>query len=262
MVSQVKSPKNVDTRSQQSSADTSLANTRIFNVFDNLYNTGLNCTCKLILYICTAIPFIKSVQVLEITSGGCDYVDDSLGLRISAPEGVVSTEKVLTLRFGMALHGPFEVSSGNLSSLISPILMLHSCDDTELELPITITLPIIISQATDSDLTKYNIKVVKANYDSTSSQFIFEEDNTCSIHLFSENDRSYATISLSHFCFISLLADSTLRDKAMDFDCCICPMCPSQEALSSRNFSFYLCITYYIQPCITVSYDHGAFNFI
>ena len=156
----------------------------------------------------------------------------------------------------MALHGPFEVSFGNLSCLISPILMLHSCDDTELELPITITLPIIISQATDSDLTKYNIKVVKAKYNSTSNRYRFEEDNTCSIHLFSENDRSYATISLLHFCFKALLADTELRDRtrAMERNCCICTMCPSQEVLSSGSFSYYLCVTYFIPPCIEVCY--------
>ena len=168
----------------------------------------------------------------------------------------MSAEKVLTLRFGMALHGPFEVSFGNLSSLISPILMLYSCDDTKLELPITITLPIIISQATDSDLTKYNIRVVKAKYNSTSNRYRFEEDNTCSIHLFSENDRSYATISLSHFCFKALLADTELRDstRAIERNCCICTMCPSQEVLSSGSFSYYLCVTYFIPPCIEVCY--------
>ena len=207
----------------------------------------------IILY---TVPFIKPVQELQITSEGCDFIDDSLGLRIFVPEGIVSKEKVLTLQFGMALHGPFEVSSGQLSSLISPILMLHCLNGTKLveDLPVTITLPIIISHAVDSDSKKYNIKAMKAKYISTSNCFTFEEDYSCSIHLFSENDRSYASISLSHFCFIALLADSKLKDRAMDLDCCICPMCPSQEALSSGSFSYYLCVTFYIQPCIMVSY--------
>ena len=200
----------------------------------------------------TSIPFIKPPQVFHITSRSAVYNDDSLGLCISAPEGSLEAGEELKVHIGLTLHGSFEKPS---TSLISPILMVHTYDKVQLKHPLTVKLPIILSQVSDKDVKRYGVHIKKSTDASVSSSGLIsfkdiEED--VYFNLYSKEGRSYAVFSISHFCFISLHMRPELKDSAAKLGCCICPLIPSQEAIISGTFSFYLCVTYYMEPCIQV----------
>ena len=81
------------------------------------------------------------------------------------------------------------------------------------------TLPHILSQATDSDVTALNIRLTKAT--AVNSQFTDVDSYESQIYLWEKDGKGYATISLHHFCFISLRAKIDCRE-AKSFGYCVC----------------------------------------
>ena len=202
----------------------------------------------------TELSFVKPVEVLQITNKGTRYCDDSLGLCIEIPEGAVSEGFLLQLEVGVCLYGPF-VFPGNLNP-IAPVLMLCPQNDVQLNKELRITLPHILSHATEKDVDDLGIEVIKADH---TNLFITRECVFNNIigesNLFFHTFDSYevATFTLSHFSFVTLHATTT-REVAERKRYCICPLLPSPEAVSSGNCTYHLCVTYVMAPCLKVGY--------
>lgn len=200
---------------------------------------------KLVLPV--PLSFIKPVKLFQVTKKGEEYVDDSLGLHIVVPEGAVSEDYHLKLEVGMCLHGPFLLPPRTIRT--SPILMLHPQENTILRKPIEVTLPHIVSKVTKT----CDIQVIKADF-RAKGQYSFC-DIECSINMHRKYNKSYATFSLTHFCFISLRAKID-RQEALTCGYCICALCPFPLPPACSSFSYFLALTFDMDPCIEVNKFH------
>ena len=153
----------------------------------------------------------------------------------------------------MLLHGPFQFPSRQ----ISPIVMLRPVTiPADLLSPIKITLPHIIIDETVSDMDKLCVKLMKANHITLDhdGQYIFSDITAADDNVFFHicDGKGYATISLTHFCFLTLRLDAEKRSYAYKVGCCVCPFFPSQKDVLSRKFHFQLGVTYYMDVFIEV----------
>ena len=189
------------------------------------------------------LSFIKPVKFFEATKNGGKYVDDNLGLCIKVPKGAVPEDCCLKLEVGMCLHGPFLLPPG--TTRVSPILMLHPQENIKLRKPIEVTLPHMIRKATKT----LDIQVIRADYKARSHYSFC--DIKCSINMHNKGTKSYATFSLRHFSFVSLRATID-RQEALTHGYCICALCPSPSLLASSPFSYFLALTFDMDPCIEV----------
>ena len=76
--------------------------------------------------------------------------------------------------------------------------------------------------------------------------------------LHNEDGYGYATFSLTHFCFVTLRATTSI-DLARRRGYCMCPMFPASQlggAVSDSIHIFHLCVTYYMKPCLEVRTMH------
>ena len=206
------------------------------------------------LSVCQAIqflphlPFIKPVEVFQVTSTGGVYRDDSLGICITVPEDAVPEFTIFPIEVGTFLYGRFQFPEG--STPISPILMLCPQKNIPLKKPITVTLPHILFEATKGDVESLNIRVVKADHtsflfpNSGLEKSVFEDINLIESRI-SFDDQNSITFSVSHFCFFSVRANNAKKKR-----CCICPLIPIDR--STGAFTYRLCVTYFMQPCIQV----------
>ena len=216
-------------------------------------------TDEQILQFYSKLPFIKPVEVFQISSRGGQYRNDSLGLCIDVPEGAVPEGRLLQLEIGMCLYGPFKFP-GNLYP-IAPILMLCPQSNIKLSRRLRITLPHIISDADEGEIDFFDVQVIKADHTSlfTATETIFDNiigESNLSLH--TSSNCEVATFELSHFCFVTLRATANLQELAERMGYCICPLLPSPKAMSSGNFMYPLCVTYHIKPCLEVSkLQHG-----
>ena len=192
------------------------------------------------------LSFIKPVDKFEITSAGGMYHNDSLGLSIEAPEGIIPQGSVLPIKIGMCLHGPFKFS--NDCTPIAPILMIHPPEDVCLLKPLKITLPLILTKPNDSDVKALGIQVVKAEHATNNCTFKELDESCTNLKLHSQNGFGYATFSISHFCFISVRANNN-NEVIKRSGYCIYPLYSNP----STGVTYHLCVTYFTEPCITVS---------
>ncbi len=192
------------------------------------------------------LPFITPVEVFQVTSAGGVYKDDSLGISITVPEGAVPEFIIFPIEIGTCLYGPFQFPQG--SSLIAPILMLCPQKNIPLKKPIIVTLPHILTEATEGDIECLNIRVVKADHatfrGSGLEKCVLEDIDPCESHA-SFDDQNSITFSVSHFCFLSVRAKNAKKKN-----CCIFPLIPIDR--STGVFTFRLCVTYFMKPCIQV----------
>lgn len=207
------------------------------------------------------LTFVKPVQVLQITHAGIKYQDDKLGLCVIFPEGAIPKNCKLCLEVGMSLFGPFKFPMN--TTPISPILMLCPQEDISLQKPFSVTLPHIIDKATEGDVEAMGIGVVKANhtaeaYLGTQKQFSFEDTDSKVVfeqirQFEDENSKEYATFSLTHFCFISLRINESMKlevRKRKSF--CIGPFYPTRISVTTPVLTFHFPITYYMDPWLEV----------
>ena len=198
------------------------------------------------------LSFIKPVEVLQITSKRMSYCDASLGFCIDIPEGAVSEGFLLQLEVGVCLYGPF-VFPGNLNP-IAPILMLCPQNDVQLNKELRITLPHILSHATEKDVDDLGIEVIKADHTNLflARECVFDNiigESNLSFHAF--DNYEFATFTLSNFSFVTLRAN-TSREDTEGKKYCICPLLPPPETVSSGNYTYPLCVTYFMAPCLEV----------
>ena len=201
----------------------------------------------------TKFPFIKPIQIIQVSSNGEQYCDDSLSLRIDIPEGAVPKGSLLHLAVGMCLYGPFKFPDG--LHPITPILMLCPQSNIELSKSYRVTLPHIIEDAEDGDVEALGIEVIKADHMKSlvAGESIFDTIIKDSHLSFSTlNNIEQATFSLSHFCFITLRGKKKSEVQGRT-RYCVCPLLPPPRTGSSHVFTYHLCVTYFMSPCLKVS---------
>ena len=200
------------------------------------------------------LPFIKPVEILQVSSSGKQYCDESLGLSIDIPQGAVPESSLLHLEVGMCLYGPFKFPTDLCP--IAPILMLCSRNDITLHKDIQITLPHnIIFDDTNNTATN-GIKVIKANHRSLfeTGESVFNNIvQHCDILFCTQNSFGLATFSLRSFSFVTLFADRDNFEVARQRGYCVCPLFPLPSAHPTVSLTFYLCVTYFMKPCLEVS---------
>ena len=206
------------------------------------------------------LKFVKPVEVLQVTHEGKDFFEDSLGVCIKFPKGAIPKGSQLHLEVGMCLYGPFEFPAN--TSPIAPILTLCPQESIPLLKPITITLPHIIDQATESDVKDAGIKVLKADHNcllqgtpDLPSLYVFEDIDS-SISFEQIGDENYATFPLLHFCFITLRRDRSIQSdfaKRINITYCISPLYPRNIAAATSEIPYHYPITYYMKPCFEVT---------
>ena len=201
----------------------------------------------------SVLPFVKPVEVIQVSSKGGLYLDDSLGLYINVPEGAVPEGSLLHLEIGMCLYGPFRFPKDLYP--IAPILMLCPQSDIKLHKSVTITMPHIIADAEDIDSEAHGIQVIKADHSSilqaSKSMFnIVLQNSNLSFHI--RDGFALASFTLSSFSFVSVFEKRENIGVAKSRGYCICPLLPLPSAISSGTFTFYLCVTYFMRPCLEV----------
>ena len=203
------------------------------------------------------IPFIRPLDEFEVSSSGRKYSNDSLGLYIEIPEEAVPEGSLLRLEVGMCLYGPFKFPKDMYP--IAPILMLCSKSDIKLHRSVNITVPHIIADAKHTDIETHGIQVIKADHTSLliAGECIFDnviQDSNLSFKTY--KGFGLATFSLPHFSFVSIFEKRDNIEIAKERGYCICPLLPSPSAYSSATLTFYLCVTYFMQPCLEVSIQY------
>ena len=203
----------------------------------------------------TILPFIKPVNVLQVSSKGKLYTDISLGMSIDIPEGAVPENSLLQLEVGMCLYGPFKFSDDLYP--ISPILMLCPQTDIKLNQSIKVTLPHIMKDVTSENVEELGIQVVKADHTSLvfDDSCVFDSvvgDSNPLVH--NKDGKGYVTFSLRHFCFVCVRTDHKFEDVVCG-GYCICPMLPvprDNVFKSPCDIFYHLCVTYCMDPCFKV----------
>ena len=202
---------------------------------------------------CTELPFIKPIKLFEVSSKGEQFSDTSLGLCIDIPEGAVPQGTVLRLEVGMCLYGPFKFPT-NLYP-ITAILMLYSKNEIKLHRSVKITMPHYIFFDDAEASSGLGIEVIKANHRSLflDDEYVFDNIiQDCNLSFHSSNGCNLATFYLQSFSFISLFANHDNYEVAKRRGYCICPLLPDSSTIPSGSLKFYLCLTYFMLPCIEV----------
>ena len=161
---------------------------------------------------------------------------------------------ILHLKVGMCLYGPFKFPTDLCP--IAPILMLCSQNDVTLHKNIKITLPHSITFDDTNDTGTYGIKVIKADHRSLfeTGECVFSSVvQNCGLLFHTQNSFGLATFSLQNFSFITLFTNRDNFEVARQRGYCICPIFPFPSAHSPDSLSFYLCVTYFMKPCLEVS---------
>lgn len=235
-------PKTLESKSQEPAQVITMPKTLIAKISDAELDSS-------------SLPYIKPIQQLTLDKAGGTYSDETLGIVINIPEGAIEEHNQTVLYVGMCLYGPFTFPQD--SAPIAPVLMLHPKQSISLLKPIRVTMPHMLDQANDYDIKPLGIKVIKAAHDHTPTtdearDFIFKDLNQeeCCISLTSRGDKSFASFSLLHFCFITLRA-TTSREVAKRRGYCICPLYPIQ-VLPNTTATFHLIVTYYMDPWLEV----------
>ena len=181
---------------------------------------------------------------------GGEFIDKRLGLSIRVPKGAVSEGCNLKLEVGMCLRGPFLLPPD--TTRISPILMVHPQENIHLQTPLEITLPHIIHK--DEEIGIDDIQVIKADHQelkySSVKKYIFKDVDPKESNL-KMHTKGYVTFFLTHFCFVSLQTKLS-RERAVAFGYCVCPLCPIPSQTFSGQFSYFLALTFFMEPCIEV----------
>ena len=201
----------------------------------------------------TELQFIKPVKFFEVSNEGGQFSDNNLGLCIDVPEGAVPQGTTLQLEVGVCLYGPFKFPSGLYP--IAAILMLCSKNEVKLHKNLEITIPhyIIFDDIEASECL--GIKVIKAGHRSLllAGEYVFDNiihGSNLSFH--TRNGYNFATFSLQSFSFISLFANRDNYEVAKRRGYCICPLLPVSSTISSDSLTFFMCVTYFMSPCIEV----------
>ena len=109
-----------------------------------------------------SIPFLKSMEVISVTSKGAEYSCGEYGVRVKVPEGALPPLMHSTLEVGIASHGPFEFPTEMIP--FSPILWICMPHESLLLKLVEITLPHCLTDLGENDPIIDDIGFLKANH--------------------------------------------------------------------------------------------------
>ena len=138
-----------------------------------------------------------------------------MGVMIEIPKGAIEGRLTVSIKLGIAMHGPFSYPTD--VHPISPILFLCPQEEVRLLQPIKIVLPHFMDYSMQDDP---GVIVLKAYHDyHTDGQYNFKPLNskTKGLSLFKHERYSYCLLSLDHFCF-TCIANHVDEQSARKFN--------------------------------------------
>lgn len=199
-----------------------------------------------------SVPFLKPIEVISVTSKGAEYSCEEFGVSVKIPEGAIPFWLHSCLEVGIAPHGPFEFPAGMMP--ISPILWVCMPHESLLLKPVEIRLPHCLTDLSEADPLKQDIRFLKANHDLDYSMnsngrrvFRFKEADG---HI-SFPDCASGVLQTKRFCFKCLGIEKSPESTRKRGYCLLYTIPKQWPNLSIVNIS--IGITYFLQACIEVS---------
>lgn len=212
------------------------------------------------------VPFQDQVQILEFDSTGREYKNSEHGITISIPEGAIPQGEIVHMEVAVALHGPFQFSSGKRP--ISPILWLCTQEDVTFLKPFTIVLPHTMIDLSPDDVQKFGVSFAKADHRSTTlhdgkQKYVFKsfrQDVTAALE--TDNGRGFAILQVDHCCFLCLqmnekdkvppeIAHQMAKKMGYYIHCIECLEAQYPSASPPRDV-IHFCVSYFLETCIKV----------
>lgn len=211
-------------------------------------------TAKSSIYFqCTSLELLTDpLRSFTVTSKGKTLTCLDHDITIKIPPGAIHSRNQVEIEVGVLLYGPFVFPEG--IKPISPILWVCAKPEIKFQKPVEITVPHVLSSLTEKETKIYGVTFLKANHrafilkqDSSSKYFQFKScygDDTRST--FSSNQ---GTISINHFCFLCIGAQSS-RQLYQRASYCITRIEPKPWPPET---TIYFCISYFLTTCIKVN---------
>ena len=183
--------------------------------------------------------FLQPLEVLSFDHMGAKYRNEGMGVMIEIPEGAVEEGMVVTIKVGIALHGPFNYPT-NVHP-ISPVLLL--CPEKEIHLlkPIKIVLPHIMDSLQEDE-----VMLLKAHHFNGCS---FTPIKSESMMLFKQKRFNYCLFSINHFCYMCIGRDRSKSEAekfGYDLTCVVPKVCKKSDKI-------FIYLSFNMEPCIKVS---------
>ena len=210
------------------------------------------------------VPFFDEVRILEFDASGREYQNREHGISISIPEGAIPGGELVHFEVAVALYGPFQFDGDKRP--ISPILWLCPQEHVILQKPITITLPLTMTDLSQSDADMFGMSFAKADHCLTAlvhgkQKYVFKQfkqDWT----LLTDKRGCNASIQVDHCCFWCLqmnkrdkVPPDVARQMAMKMGffvhCIECLESPYPTVSPPRDI-IHFCVSYFLETCIKV----------
>ena len=189
------------------------------------------------------VDFIDPIQVFTVESDGGVFHSAQNDITIKFPRGAVpDNSPPVTVQFGVALNGPFDVPDGKKP--VSPFMWF--CTDVPnfvFHRSIEIVMPHYISLS-ESDCNK--LKFMKAQHkDGDNDDFLFKD---CTDPMRFKARSNHGVLLTKHSCFLCIAAKIS-ESMVMNANYCLMKVTPK---VCDKVFKLYFIATYFLQTCMEV----------
>ena len=198
------------------------------------------------------IPFLKQRQIIKFNCSGAKFVGfGEIGIDI--PPNAIPEGNTGRLEVGVCLCGPFGFDANYRP--ISPILWL-CLQNTQLDKPVRVTLPHIIPDLSEEELTCFGVRFAKADHDCHTDHggkrmYKFRPCLDVEPSYYSSMGKGYGVLQTKHFCLMCLVAPelgSDMSERAATAHisgyCLVCVRGPSV---------LHICALFFLKTCLEVS---------
>ena len=195
----------------------------------------------------SGIHFINSLDVITCGPAGGVFHSKSNNVTIKFPEGAVpSSMHSISIEFGVALLGPFDMPSNTEIRPVSPFIWI-CCDTPEFVFskPITVIIPHCISCDSEQDCKALMFMKADQNYFNSDGRFQFRKCDAMSAFRPHTMKGSCTTI---HSCFLCICSESS-NIAISNANYCLMMVMPRQP---EERYEVIFCITYLLETCMEV----------
>lgn len=194
------------------------------------------------------IHFVNSLDVITCGPAGGVFHSKSNNVTIIFPEGAVpSSMHSISIEFGVALFGPFDMPSNTKMRPVSPFVWI-CCDTPEFvfDKPITVVMPHCISCDSERDCEVLTFMKADQNDLNTEGRFQFKMCDAMSAF---RPHTMRGSCTTTHSGFLCICSDNSniVNSKA---NYCLMMVMPSRP---EERYEVTFCITYLLETCMEVS---------
>lgn len=201
----------------------------------------------------SGIHFVDSLNIITCGPAGGVFHSKSNDVTIMFPEGAVpSGMHSVSIEFGVALFGPFDMPNNTKMRPVSPFVWI-CCDNPEFVFskPITVIMPHCISCDSEQDCEALTFMKADQNDLNTEGRFQFKRCDATSAfrpHTM-KGSITLSAFTTQHFCFLCIcsMSPNIAISKA---NYCLMMVTPTQP---EERYEVTFCITYLLETCIEVS---------